>query len=131
MNAETAFIAFVVIAIFGLAVAIAAYSLWAVLHNILCKKLDPILFKEPYFQKSELVNYLCWPLSSLRSMNYITLIAAPSIAKRKRFSGFDGSLPVGRKLRAMCKVQFLLMLTLVLFFFVFFGYMTVVIIAFS
>jgi len=61
--------------------------LWQLLHIILCKKYDELLFKEPYFRLTELSVYDAWPLSLFRSMGYIWLLAAPSLAKKRRFKG--------------------------------------------
>jgi len=52
----------------GALVGFIYFSLWAVLHKLLPPKLDPILFREPWFQKSELVNYQFFPLSLIRSL---------------------------------------------------------------
>lgn len=130
-NIDTVFLIFIVIMAIGLLIALTLYPLWIVLHQILPKRLDAILFKEPYFQKSELVNYQCWPLSYLKSMNYIYLIAAPSLAKKKRFKGFNEPLPIGPGLRVACKLNFSLLMAGMLMFFVFFGYMGVALLIFT
>lgn len=121
-DTDTISLVFLIIAVIILSASIIGYPLWMVIHHILCKKLDSILFREPYFQKSEPVNYLCWPLSCIRSLNYIGLLAAPRISKRSRFRGFDEPLPVGCALEVACKVQFSLMLVLAVMFFGFFGF---------
>ncbi|SRR5690606_11275336 len=115
--------------VFGIGVTF--YPLWIILHNILCPKLDHILFKEPYFKKSELVNYGDWPLSFLKSMNYVYLIAAPSLAKRKRFKGSNEHLPIGPILKFICKVEFCLMLCGGLMCIVFFSYMGIAVYFFT
>ena len=75
--------------LFGGAVAIALTTvvLWHILHVLLCKKYDELLFKQPYFRVTELAVYSSWPLSLFRSMSYILLLGAPSLAKIKRFKG--------------------------------------------
>lgn len=98
------------------------YSLWLVLHRVLTKRLDPILFREPYFQRSELANYLVFPLSALRSFAYIYLIAAPHWAKKKRFKGFNESLPIAKSVQVACKVQFAMMFFGTVYFFIFFSF---------
>jgi len=81
------------------------FPLWAILHKLLPPKLDPVLFKEPWFQKSELVNYQFFPLSLIRSLNYSYLIAWPSMAKRRRFRGVDQDLPVSAIMTTLCKIH--------------------------
>lgn len=101
---------------------ITVYPLWFVLHKILSKRLDSILFKEPYFKRSELSNYLVFPLSSLKSLAYIYLIAIPAWAKKKRFKGFSDPLPVSTPIIVACKIQFSLMLFGLVFAVVFFSF---------
>lgn len=57
---------------------------WHILHFILCKKYDALLFKEPIFNPMELAIYSSWPLSLVRSMAYVLLIAAPDFFITKR-----------------------------------------------
>jgi hypothetical protein len=123
VNGNTMFEVFLVILAVSLVVAALAYLMWFALHRTLCPKLDPILFRAPYFSKSELTNYLYWPLSSLRSLNYVYLVAAPKMARRKRFKAFTQDVPVGRGVRVACKVHMTLMVLGVLMFFVYFGYL--------
>ena len=59
--------------------------LWHMLHFILCKKYDDLLFREPYFRVTELAVYSAWPLSLFRSMGYILLLSVPSLATKRRF----------------------------------------------
>lgn len=59
--------------------------MWHVFHIILCKKYDDLLFREPYFRITELEVYSSWPLGLFRSMEYIVLLAVPSIATKRRF----------------------------------------------
>ena len=96
----------IVLILMGLAflIALIFFPLWAVLHKLLPPKLDPILFKEPWFQKSELVNYRFFPLSLIRSLNYSYLIAWPSMAKRRRFRGLEQNLPVSVFVTTLCKI---------------------------
>ncbi|MBU3068580.1 hypothetical protein KOI40_02050 [Aestuariicella sp. G3-2] len=69
---------------FGLSI-ILALIIVVPLHISLCKRLDPLLFKEPYFQQSELGIYNSWPLSIIRSTSYMLLITWPKLVK-KRFN---------------------------------------------
>jgi hypothetical protein len=113
---------FLLITVSGLTVAALACLLWVVLHKVLCSKLDPLLFRRPYFQKTELANYRYWPLNILRSANYSYLIAFPSLAKRKRFAGFDEALQVGPILKLACRVHITLIFLGGIYFCVYFGY---------
>jgi len=73
------------IVIVGLVVLfVAVYTLWHILHFILCKKYDDLLFKQPIFNPSELGIYSVWPFSLTRSMGYILLLAAPNFFITKR-----------------------------------------------
>ena len=75
------------IIIFGGSVilTVAFLLLWHVLHFILCRKYDDLLFKEPYFRITELAVYNAWPLSLFRSMGYALLLGVPSLATKRRF----------------------------------------------
>lgn len=95
----------------GFVLMLIILPLWFILHRILSERLDPILLREPYFQKSEQLNCLVWPLSYWKSGIYFTLVAAPNISRRKRFKGLDEALPVGAMLTIACKVQFWLMVS--------------------
>ena len=73
------------IVIVGLVVLfVAVYTLWHILHFILCKKYDDLLFKQPIFNPSELGIYSVWPFSLTRSMGYILLLAVPNFFITKR-----------------------------------------------
>lgn len=89
-----------------------------VLHNTLIRRLDPVLFKEPYFHKKELNTYVVWPLTMLKTVGYILLVTFPKLAKWKRFKGFSGTLPVGKSLIVLCYIElvllFMVMLTAVI-----------------
>lgn len=82
INGETAFLV-----VFGGLVftAFATVLLWHILHFILCNKYDATLFRQPYFRINELSVYTVWPFSLIRSMGYIMLLGAPSLAKKRRF----------------------------------------------
>ena len=85
-NSETAFL----IVFGGLCLtALTIVLLWHILHFILCRKFDAILFRQPYFRITELAVYSSWPLSLFRSMGYILLLGVPSIAKNRRFKGVE------------------------------------------
>ena len=58
-----------------------------VMHNILGRRLDPILFREPWFNATQLVMFASWPLSFIKSINYMFLIGYPNITlKVSRFT---------------------------------------------
>ncbi|MGD8177439.1 hypothetical protein [Marinimicrobium sp. ARAG 43.8] len=85
-----------------------------VLHNTLISRLDPILFKEPYFHKKELNTYVVWPLTILKTVGYILLVTSPKMAKWKRFKGFSGTLPVGKSLIVLCYIELVLLFMVML-----------------
>lgn len=113
---------FLVILFAGLFVGATAYPLWFILHIRLTRKLDSLLFREPYFKKQELTNYLVWPLSMIRSLNYIYLIALPRWADKKRFKGFNQHLPVSQSEILACRVEAVLVILGALLFLLFFGF---------
>jgi len=78
---------FLVLFMGSIVLAFTTVVLWHILHLILCKKYDKILFREPYFRLTELTVYHSWPLSLLRSMGYILLLGVPTLAKKRRFKG--------------------------------------------
>ncbi|GGY81503.1 hypothetical protein [Marinobacter zhanjiangensis] len=96
--------------------------IWAILHQYLTPRLDGQLFRRPFFQSSELHNYQTFPLSLLRSLNYILLVGWPSIAKRRRFRGFTGKLAVSRWAVVLCRIQILLALVALVLAVAFFGW---------
>jgi hypothetical protein len=122
VNSDQIFFGVLVIMGTGSLAMIVVFPLWIILHNKL-SKLDSILLREPFFKKSEQINCLVWPLSYLKTVNYIGLIAAPRYAKRVRFRGFNDPLPVDKRTVIACKVQFWLM--------VFCGFMGVVYFAYG
>ncbi|UZJ42927.1 hypothetical protein OOT55_09700 [Marinimicrobium sp. C6131] len=85
-----------------------------VLHNTLIKRLDPVLFKRPYFREKELHLYVTWPFSFLKTAGYIMLITCPKAAKWKRFKGFDKSVPVGKPLVVLSYIEVALLTTMIL-----------------
>ena len=120
---DPVFLIALILCAIALGLGVTVYPLWIILHNILGPKLDRILFKEPYFRKSELANYVEWPLSFVKSLNYIYLIAAPGWAKRKRFKELKEPLPIGATLKIFCKIEFCLMLFGGVMCVVFFSYL--------
>lgn len=91
--------------ILGGGVAVIYLALWAMLHKLLPSRLDPLLFRKPWFQPSELSSYRVFPLSLIRSLNYSYLIAFPGMAKQKRFRGMDFDLPVNPGVKILCRVH--------------------------
>jgi|SRR5690625_159062 len=89
--------------------AITCYPLWYILHRVLSKRLDPLLLKEPYFNRAEQFNYQFFPLYLVKAVNYIALVAWPTLAKKRRFKGSREDLPISPALRAVCIIQFTLM----------------------
>ena len=85
-------------------VALTAYPIWYLLHKPLTIKLDPLLFKEPYFKRSELTSCQFFPYSAIKTAIYMYLIAAPTLAKKKRFRGLQVELPVSTGIRWASRV---------------------------
>lgn len=79
------------------------------LHYILLVRLDPILFKEPYFHKKELPVFSVWPFSMIKALMYILLVTWPKLAKCKRFKGVDRPLPIGRGIVLSCYIELVLL----------------------
>lgn len=98
------------------------FPLWAILHYYLTPRLDGELFRKPFFHSSELVNYQVFPLSLLRSLNYIFLIAWPSAAKRKRFRGFSEELDLSRWVVVLCRMQIVIALAVLMLGAIFLGW---------
>ncbi|WP_347332233.1 hypothetical protein [Marinimicrobium locisalis] len=86
------------------------YPVLYILHRLLSSRLDPILFKAPYFNRAEQINYRFFPLYLVKAINYIYLVAWPTMAKKRRFKGLETPLPIGKGLRATCIIQFSLMI---------------------
>src|SRR5690606_29385076 len=82
-----------------------AYPLWFVLHRLL-EPLVPVLLREPFFPKWDQPNWQVWPVSYIKSFNYVCLIAVPGIAMRKRFKGLDQVPKVRRVTRVLAKTHF-------------------------
>lgn len=102
-------ISMLVLACLAAFLAITCYPLWYILHRVLSKRLDPLLLKEPYFNRAEQFNYQFFPLYLVKAVNYIALVAWPTLAKKRRFRGLREELPIGSSLRAVCIIQFSLM----------------------
>ncbi|WP_347332232.1 hypothetical protein [Marinimicrobium locisalis] len=94
----------------GFAINIPALLMWYVLHKLLSPRLDPILLREPYFNRAEQINYRFFPLYLVKAINYIYLVAWPTMAKKRRFKGLETPLPISRGLRATCIFQVSLMI---------------------
>lgn len=78
----------------GFAINIPALLMWYVLHKLLSPRLDPILLREPYFNRAEQINYRFFPLYLVKAINYIYLVAWPTMAKKRRFKGLETPLPI-------------------------------------
>jgi hypothetical protein len=89
--------------------------LWHMLHFILCKKYDDLLFREPYFRITELAVYSAWPLSLFRSMGYVLLLGAPSLATKRRFKNVVLDLSEEFFLVLACKILLLILVLSLLF----------------
>lgn len=119
---DPVFLGFMLIIAVVFAILALLFPLWFALHRLLAP-LDRVLLREPYFQKSEQINCLVWPLSYLKTLIYICLIAAPNISKRKRFKDLDEIPQVGRFTTILAKIHFILACSAAGMFFVYVGYM--------
>ena len=79
-----------------------------IMHNILYKRLDPILFRAPWFSNAELAMFSSWPLSLIKAMHYMFLLSYPGRSLKKRFIGLEQTLPVGKKLKIASKIYILI-----------------------
>jgi len=76
-----------------------------VMNNILYKRLDSILFKEPWFNPQQLVMLDAWPLSFIKTIIYMFLIAYPDyIRKKKRFKNLKAIPEVQPSIKLACKI---------------------------
>ncbi len=77
---------FVILFVGGLLLAFSMVVLLHILHFILPKKYDALLFKEPIFNKTELTILRIWPYSLIRTTGYILLLTVPNFyITKKRF----------------------------------------------
>lgn len=79
-----------------------------IMHNILYRRLDPILFHAPWFSNAELAMFSSWPLSLIKAVHYMFLLTYPSRSLKKRFIGLEQTLPVGIKLKIASKLYILI-----------------------
>jgi len=89
-------------AIFVCAFILIVYSV--VMHNILYKRLDPILFRNPWFSSAELAMFSSWPLSLIKAGHYMFLLTFPTYSKKKRFIGLEQELPIELSLILASKI---------------------------
>lgn len=75
-----------------------------VMHNILYRRLDPILFREPWFSSAERALFSSWPLSLVKAGHYMFLIAYPKRSRRKRFINLEQELPIDKHLRMASRI---------------------------
>lgn len=108
MTANTVFIGFLYLMGAGFLVALIFYPTWAILHRILSWRLDSVLFRKPFFDQGELEKYRYFPLSLVKSINYVFLIAYPGWARKRRFKELDQQVEVSRGIRVLCKFHFTL-----------------------
>ena len=98
-------------------VFVACIPVWQILHFILCPRYDKHLFKQPYFRPMEIAVLSSWPLSLFRSLAYILFVAAPSVAKWRRFVGAEPDVKNGLWLVLLCRLfLFSLIATAAIFF---------------
>src|SRR5690606_3485072 len=108
LNEDLIFLSFMLIMGGSFLIIAVAFPLWFVMHRLL-EPLDPVLLREPFFPKWDQHNWQVWPVSYLKTLTYVCLIAVPGIAMRKRFKGLDQVPEVGRVTRALAKTHFVTM----------------------
>lgn len=85
-----------------------------VMHNMLSPRLDPILFKEPWFHPQQLIIFNSWPMSFIKSVIYMFLIAYPNYTRRKkRFKDLKEVPVVSSSIQNACKLYTILHLLMV------------------
>jgi len=75
-----------------------------VVYIALSRRLDSILFREPWFTSAEMALFSGWPLCLIKVGHYMFLFTFPGRSRRKRFIGLKQSLPVGKPLRIASNV---------------------------
>jgi len=75
-----------------------------ILHLMLSRRLDPILFNYQWFSIGEVAMMSLWPFSLFKSSYYAFLITFPNFARRKRFKGLQNNLPIETPLRIASKI---------------------------
>lgn len=121
-GADPKFIVFLYIMLAGGALSAVYYPLWGILHKVLPRRLDAQLFRKPFFNDVELINYQAFPFSLVKTLNYSYLIAIPSMAKRKRFKKLDKRVKVNPAIRIACIIHIWSALLGTVIFFAMFGY---------
>lgn len=76
---------------------------WNILYFYLTRKYDRKLFKQPFFNASELGVYSSWPFSLVRATAYILLITNSSIAK-KRFKDLNEPVIEIKLVKVLCQL---------------------------
>lgn len=121
-GADPKFMAFLFIMLSAAVLCAVYYPLWGILHKVLPRRLDAQLFRKPFFNDAELINYRVFPLSLVKSLNYSYLIAIPGMAKRKRFKKLDEKIRVNPVIRIACIIHIWSALLGTVTFFAIFGY---------
>lgn len=122
MHSDPKFIVFLFIMLAAAVLSAIYYPLWGIIHKALPKQLDRMLFRKPFFNDAELINYQVFPLSLVKSLNYSYLIAIPRMAKRKRFKELDREIRVNPAIRIACIIHIWSALLGAVTFFAIFGY---------
>jgi len=119
---DSKFIVFLCIMLTGGVLSAVYYPLWGILHKVLPQRLDTHLFRKPFFNDAELINYQFFPLSLVKTLNYSYLIALPRMAKRKRFKKLNKEVRLNPVVRIACVIHIWCALLGTATFFAIFGY---------
>lgn len=86
-----------------------------IMHNILYRRLDSTLFKEPWFSPAQLIMFKSWPMSFIKTVIYMFLIAYPNyIRKKKRFRDLKNVPVVEPSIILACKLYTTLHVAMIL-----------------
>ncbi len=107
-QADPIFFAISITVVLGLFLMAVIIILINILHLILPRKLDPLLFNERWFSVGELGFYSTWPLSLMRTGIYMTLVSFPNYVKNRRFKGLDINIPVTKPLVIFSMIYFII-----------------------
>ncbi len=75
-----------------------------ILHPLLSRRLDSLLFNPQWFSIGEVAMLSLWPLSLFKTSHYIFLITFPNYARRKRFKGLQENLPIEPPLKLAASI---------------------------
>ncbi len=112
------------ITVFALIFSVLVYII--IMHNILYRRLDPILFQKPWFNQAELTMYSTWPFSFNKTLQYMGLLTFPEYMKKKRFKGLKKIPEVSSTIKNASKIYIYLQILTALVGIAWFTYIGVI-----